>query len=74
VAIKQRGVASMVFGTEAPGSGTALINPETQRASDDVLALLERLSTLTDADRQAIVHDNVTRAFPRLAAALTSRG
>lgn len=65
-AIKQRGVASMVFGTEAPGSGSALVNSETERPSDDVLALLEHMPFLSDADRLAIVHGNVVRAFPRL--------
>ena len=66
-AIKQRGVARMVFGTEAPGSGTALVNAETDRPSDDVLALLQHMPFLSDGDRLAIVNGNVLRAFPRLA-------
>lgn len=66
-AIKQKGVASMLFGTEAPGSGTALVNAETDRPSDDVLALLEHMQFLSDDDRLAIVNGNVIRAFPRLA-------
>ena len=57
----------MLFGTEAPGSGGALVNPITDRASDDVLALLEHMDFLSDDDRLAIVNGNVLRAFPRLA-------
>ena len=65
-AIRQRGVGRMLLGTEAPGSGTDLKNPQTGRASDDVLAILEHLPFLSDADRQAIVHDNPRRVFPLL--------
>jgi predicted TIM-barrel fold metal-dependent hydrolase len=66
-AIRQRGVASMVFGTEAPGSGTALVNAETNRPSDDVLAILEHLPSLNQSEVQAIVNGNPLRAFPLLA-------
>jgi hypothetical protein len=69
-AIRQKGVQSMLFGSEAPGSGTALINSVTNRPSDDVLALLESMDFLSHADRTAIVNTNVLRAFPRLAQAL----
>jgi predicted TIM-barrel fold metal-dependent hydrolase len=31
LAFKQRGVSQMMFGTEAPGSGTGALNPETAR-------------------------------------------
>jgi predicted TIM-barrel fold metal-dependent hydrolase len=65
-AIRQYGPRRMVFGTEAPGSGTAIRNPQTGKASDDVLAILERLEFLTDADRVAMVHDNPLRVFPLL--------
>jgi predicted TIM-barrel fold metal-dependent hydrolase len=67
-AIKQRGVEQMVFGSEAPGSGTSVKNPETGRPSDDLVAVLERMSFLTAEDRRKILHDNVMRVFPRLAA------
>lgn len=71
-AIRQRGVDQMVFGSEAPGSGTSVKNPETDRPSDDLVPVLERMSFLTADDRRKILHDNVLRVFPRLAARLRS--
>jgi predicted TIM-barrel fold metal-dependent hydrolase len=65
-AIKQRGVNRMVFGTEVPGSGSDILNPETGAAADDVLALIDSFDFLTEADKLAIVHDNPLRMFPRL--------
>jgi predicted TIM-barrel fold metal-dependent hydrolase len=65
-ALKQRGVAQMVFGTEVPGSGSDLFNPLTNAAADDILASLESFDFLTDDDRKAIVHDNPLRVFPLL--------
>lgn len=62
-AIKQRGVNRMVFGTEAPGSGTA-VRPETGRTSDDLVPVLESFDFLTDADRKAIMHTNPLRVIP----------
>jgi len=64
--IKQRGVDRMVFGTEVPGSGSDILNPETGAAADDVLALIDSFDFLTEADKLAIVHDNPLRMFPRL--------
>lgn len=66
-AIKQRGVDRMVFGTEVPGSGSDIFNPETGAAADDVLALLDSFDFLTTEDKVKIVHDNPLRMFPRLA-------
>jgi len=63
-AIHQRGPDRMVFGTEVPGSGSALLNPQTNKPSDDVLAMLESFDFLTDDDRLKIVHDNPRRMFP----------
>jgi len=65
-AIRQRGAGRMVFGTEAPGSGTAILNPQTGKASDDVLASIDRFDFLSEADRIAMVHDNPLRVFPLL--------
>ena len=65
-AIRQNGPRRMVFGTEAPGSGTAIRNPDTGKASDDVLALLHGFDFLTEHDKKAIVHDNPLRVFPLL--------
>ncbi len=65
--IKQRGVDRMVLGTEVPGSGSDILNPETGAAADDVLALIDSFDFLTTADKLAIVHDNPQRMFPLLA-------
>jgi len=65
--IKQRGVDRMVFGTEVPGSGSDIFNPETKAAADDVLALIDSFDFLTTEDKLAIVHDNPLRMFPRIA-------
>ena len=65
-AIKQRGVDRMVFGTEVPGSGSDLFNPETGAAADDVLALIDSFDFLTAHDKLKIVHDNPLRMFPLL--------
>jgi predicted TIM-barrel fold metal-dependent hydrolase len=66
-ALRQRGVERMVFGTEVPGSGSHLRNPETGKPADDVLAILDRFDFLSDEDRFRIVHDNPRRVFPKLA-------
>lgn len=66
-AIKQRGVASMVFGTEAPGSGGA-IRPDTGRPADDLVPVLAAFEFLTDNDRHTILHDNPLRLAPGLKA------
>ncbi len=67
-AIRQRGVEQMVFGSEAPGSGTSTKNPETGRPSDDLVPVIERIAFLSADDRRALLHDNALRVFPRLAA------
>ncbi len=71
-AIRQRGVGQMVFGSEAPGSGTSTKNPQTGRPSDDLVPVIAGLGFLTAGDRRKILHDNVLRVFPRLAARLRS--
>lgn len=65
-AIRQYGVDQMVFGTEAPGSGTAILNPLTNRPSDDLIPVLETFEFLTNDDRRKILHDNLLRVFPLL--------
>lgn len=71
-AIKQRGVRRMVFGTEAPGSGSFALNPATGKPSDDILSTLESFDFLSDEDRIELVHANPLRAFPLLAARLAN--
>jgi 4-oxalmesaconate hydratase len=57
----------VVFGTENPGSGTAM-NPETGRSFDDIKALVEDIDALTAEDRANIYENNARRLFPRLKA------
>jgi predicted TIM-barrel fold metal-dependent hydrolase len=64
--IRQRGVSQMVFGTEAPGSGSSQRNPATGRPADDVLATLEQLGWLTPEEIGRIVHGNALEVFPLL--------
>jgi predicted TIM-barrel fold metal-dependent hydrolase len=77
--IRQRGVDRMVFGTEVPGTGSSMFNPQIKAPIDDVLALIESFDFLTDKDRLEIVHFNPLRTFPllektpALAAAAASR-
>jgi predicted TIM-barrel fold metal-dependent hydrolase len=65
--IKLVGSDRVLFGTENPGSGTAL-NPETGRAFDDIKFLIDQIDGVTDADRENIYHNNAQRIFPRLKA------
>jgi predicted TIM-barrel fold metal-dependent hydrolase len=65
--IKLVGSDRVVFGTENPGSGTAL-NPETGRSFDDIKALIDTIDFLTEADRANIYEGNAKRLFPRLKA------
>lgn len=66
-ALRQRGTHRFVFGTEAPGSGSHLINPRSGRPADDLLATLQSLDFLGEDDICAMVHDNPLRVFPLLA-------
>jgi predicted TIM-barrel fold metal-dependent hydrolase len=71
-AIKQRGVASMVFGTEAPGSGRA-IRPETGKSGDDLVPVIGAFDFLTEDDKVSIFNKQPAAVFPqftRVAAAV----
>lgn len=65
--IKLVGSDRVVFGTENPGSGTAL-NPETGKAFDDIKFLVDGIDGLTEQDRANIYQHNSQRLFPRLKA------
>lgn len=65
-AIKQRSVARMVFGTEAPGSGRA-VRPETGRTADDLVPVIGALDFLSEDDKVAIFNGNPARLFPAMA-------
>ena len=70
-AIKQRGIPSMVFGTEAPGSGTE-IRPGTEYTADDLVPMFASdpaLSFLTEQDKADILHNGPAKLFPGLASA-----
>ncbi len=64
LAFLQRGVGQMMFGTEAPGSGTGVLNPDTGRPSDDLVPVIEEFDFLSDADKTAIFHDTAVDVFP----------
>ena len=65
-AIHQRGAERMLFGTEAPGAGSHLINPQTNAPADDLVKVIDGFDFLSDDDKLAIFHHNAARAFPRL--------
>jgi predicted TIM-barrel fold metal-dependent hydrolase len=65
-AIKQRGPDRMLFGTEVPGAGSGVMNPYTNKPSDDLLATLNAMTFLSDRDKRGILHDNAKRVFPLL--------
>lgn len=64
--IRQRGATRMLFGTEVPGSGSHLRNPQTGRPADDVLAMLDGFDFISDDDRFQMIYDNPRRVFPKL--------
>jgi predicted TIM-barrel fold metal-dependent hydrolase len=66
-AIKQRGPARMCFGTEAPGSGSA-VRPETGRPGDDLVPIISSFDFLTEADKHTIFHHNPAHVCPGLGA------
>ena len=56
----------VLFGTERPGSGSA-VNPDTGHDFDDLKPVIDKIGFLDDADRRAIYQDNARTVFPRLA-------
>jgi 4-oxalmesaconate hydratase len=66
---KTVGPDRVLFGTERPGSGSAM-NPETGHHFDDIKPAIDKIGFLSDADRRAIYADNARTFFPRLAARL----
>lgn len=67
--LKTVGADRVLFGTERPGSGSAL-NPETGRDFDVLQPVIDGFAFLSDADRAAIYELNALEVFPRLAARL----
>lgn len=67
-AIKQRGVARMLFGTEAPGSGAAPRPAgEPGKTGDDLVPVIASLPFLSEKDKLDLFHDNPAKVFPQLA-------
>ena len=65
--IKLVGSDRVVFGTENPGSGTAM-NPESGRSFDDIKFLIDQIDGLSEDHRTNIYRNNALRLFPRLKA------
>jgi 4-oxalmesaconate hydratase len=63
------GPERVLFGTERPGSGSAM-NPDTGHHFDDIKPVIDKIGFLSDADRKAIYEDNARALFPRLVARL----
>lgn len=59
---KTMGPDRCLFGTEKPGTGSA-VDPDTGRMLDDLKPLIEELSLLNDNDRALIFEDNARRLF-----------
>ncbi|WNF01141.1 amidohydrolase family protein [Streptomyces luomodiensis] len=59
------GADRVLFGTEKPGSGSAL-NPDTGRDFDDIKPVIEGLAFLSEAEKQAVFEDNARTVFPKL--------
>jgi predicted TIM-barrel fold metal-dependent hydrolase len=67
-AIRQRGVARTVFGTEAPGSGAApRLGSEVSKTGDDLVPIIAGFDFLSDEDKRTIFHDNPESLFPAMA-------
>lgn len=65
-AIKQRGTDRMLFGTEAPGTGSGVMNPETGKPSDDLIPIIDSMEFLKPEDKMKIFAGNAGRIFPLL--------
>ena len=56
------GVDRCMYGTEKPGTGTA-IHPDTGKSLDDLKPVIESIEWLSDADRKAIFEENTKKLF-----------
>jgi 4-oxalmesaconate hydratase len=62
---KTVGSDRILFGTERPGSGSA-INPTTGAPYDDLKPIIDGFKFLSESDRSAVFEDNARQVFPRL--------
>ncbi|MDH3681518.1 MAG: amidohydrolase [Acidimicrobiia bacterium] len=65
-AIKQRTPARMCFGSEVPGSGSAL-REGSGRPADDLVPIIGGFDFLSEEEKNTIFHENPARLFPALA-------
>ncbi len=65
-AIKQRGADRMLFGTEAPGTGSSVINPETEKPSDDLIPVIDSIGFLNSEAKMKIFAGTAKKIFPLL--------
>ncbi len=56
----------MLFGTEAPGTGSGVINPETEKPSDDLIPVIDSIGFLNSEDKMKIFSGTAKRIFPLL--------
>ena len=56
------GVDRCMYGTEKPGTGTA-IHPDTGKSLDDLKPVIESIDWLSDADRKAIFEENTKKLY-----------
>ena len=54
----------VMFGTENPGSGTA-IHPETGKQTDDLAPVIDEIEWLSAEDKKNIFEDNARRVFTK---------
>ena len=72
--IRQKGADRVLFGSECPGAGTGTVIKEPgkpDRASDDLLPVIDAMEFLTDDEKLDIVHNNALKFFPLLASKVT---
>jgi predicted TIM-barrel fold metal-dependent hydrolase len=67
-AIRQRGVSSVCFGTEAPGSGRT-VRPETGLTADDLVPVIAGFDWLSEEEKVRIFNLNPAVVCPALAKA-----
>jgi hypothetical protein len=62
----------MLFGTEAPGSGST-IRPETGTSADDLVPAIDAFEFLSEQDKLDLFDENPARLFPAMAKRQTPR-
>ena len=65
-AIKQRTPLRMLFGTEAPGSGSTL-RPESGRPADDLVPVIGAFDFIGPEQKRQIFSGNAARLLPLMA-------